>query len=54
MDITFPSGQVVRAYDLGGSIGKICYFGVWEDVRKVHAYLHKLLSRYYPVPFPKH
>jgi hypothetical protein len=54
VDITFPSGRVARAYDLGGSVGKICYIGVWEDVRKLHAYLHRLLNRYYPVPFPKH
>lgn len=54
VDITFPSGPIARAYDLGGSIGKICYIGAWKDARKLHGYLHKLLKRYYPVPFPKH
>lgn len=52
VDITFLGGSVTRAYDLGGSIGKICYIGVWDDVRRLHDYLHKLLGRYYPVPFP--
>jgi hypothetical protein len=53
VDITFSGGQVVRAYDLGGSVGKICYIGTWDRVRKLHEYLRELMTRYYPVPFPK-
>jgi hypothetical protein len=53
VDITFSGGQVVRAYDLGGRVGKICYVGTWDRVRKLHEYLHELMTRYYPVPFPK-
>jgi hypothetical protein len=53
MDITFSDGQVVRAYDLGGSVGKVCYIGARDRVHKLHEYLHKLMTRYYPVPFPK-
>ena len=53
VDITFSGGQVVRAYDLGGRVGEICYVGIWDRVRKLHEYLHDLMTRYYPVPFLK-
>ncbi len=53
VDITFTGGLVARAYDLGGSVGKICYTGTWDRVHKLHRYLRKLMSRYYLVPFPK-
>jgi hypothetical protein len=53
VDITFSGGQVVRAYDLGGRIGRVCYVGNKNRVRKLHEYLHELMTRYYPVPFPK-
>jgi hypothetical protein len=53
VDITFSGGHVVRAYDLGGRIGKVCYVGNKDRVRKLHEYLHDLMTRYYPVPFPK-
>jgi hypothetical protein len=54
LDIAFASGPVVRAYDLGGSVGKLCYLGLWDHVRGLHEYLRTLMSRYYPVPFPTH
>jgi hypothetical protein len=52
VDVTFKAGQVVRAYDLGGSVGKICYIGSWDNARRLHQYLRKLMTQYYPVPFP--
>ena len=52
IDVTFTAGQVVRAYDLGGSVGKICYVGSWHNVRRLHQYLRSLMTQYYPIPFP--
>jgi len=54
VDVTFAGGSVVRAYDSGGLVGKICHVGAWEDVHRLHDYLHKLMTRYYPLPFPAH
>jgi hypothetical protein len=54
VDITFTGGPVARVYDLGSSIGKICYIGNWDDIDRLHQFLRKLMTRYYPVPFPKH
>lgn len=53
VDITFSGGEVVQMYDLGGSVGKVCYVGTLDQVRKLHEYLRMLMTRYYPVPFPK-
>jgi hypothetical protein len=53
VDIMFSGESVVRAYDLGGSVGKICYVGSRDRAHKLHDYLHKLMTRYYPVPFPE-
>ena len=53
IDLTFTAGSVVRIYDLGGSVGEICYIGRWDQVHRLREYLHKLMTRYYPVPFPK-
>jgi hypothetical protein len=53
IDLTVASGSAVRIYDLGGSVGEICYIGRWDNVNRLHRYLHKLMTRYYPVPFPK-
>jgi hypothetical protein len=53
VDITFTGEQVVRVYDSGGSVNKICYVGTWAHVRKLHEYLYELMTRYYPIPFPK-
>jgi hypothetical protein len=53
IDLTFASRSAVRIYDLGGSVGEICYIGRWDNVDRLHQYLHKLMTRYYPVPFPK-
>jgi hypothetical protein len=53
IDLTFKSGLTVRIYDLGRSVRETLYIGRWDDVNRVHQYLHKLMSRYYPVPFPK-
>jgi hypothetical protein len=53
IDLTFASGWAVRIYDLGGSVGEICYTGRWDNVDRLHKYLHKLMTRYYPVPFSK-
>jgi hypothetical protein len=52
VDITFTGGTIVRVYDLGGSVGRLCYVGSWEQVRELHEYLHGLMARYYPLPFP--
>ena len=52
VEVTFKAGQVVRAYDLGGSVGKICYVGSWDNVRRLHQYLRNLMTQYYPIPFP--
>jgi len=53
LDITFSNGSSVRAYDLGGSVGKACFVGAWNRVHKLKDYVHGLMTRYYPVPFPK-
>jgi hypothetical protein len=53
IDLTLASGSAVRIYDLGGRVGEICYIGPRNSVRALHKYLHKLMTRYYPVPFPK-
>jgi hypothetical protein len=52
VDITFAGGSVARVYDLGGSVGKICHLGARSRALALHAYLRKLMTRYYPVPFP--
>jgi hypothetical protein len=52
VDIAFSDGAVVRTYDLGGTPGKLCYIGAWSQAQRLHDVLHKLMSRYYPVPFP--
>jgi hypothetical protein len=53
IDLTFASRSAVRIYDLGGSVGEISYIGRWDNVHGLHQYLYKLMTRYYPVPFPK-
>jgi hypothetical protein len=54
IDITFSDGQVARVYDLGGSVGKVCYSGGTRDrIRHFHEYVRNLMAQYYPVPFPK-
>jgi hypothetical protein len=53
VDVTLAGGSVTRAYDLGGSVGKICYPGARDHAHALHEYLRKLMTRYYPVPFPK-
>jgi hypothetical protein len=53
LDVTFMGESVVRIYDLGGSVGKLCYRGSRHDVERLHQYVHKLMTRYYPIPFPK-
>jgi hypothetical protein len=53
VDIIFSDETVVRVYDLGGTVGKLCYIGGWNQVRNFHKYLRELMARYYPVPFPK-
>ena len=52
LDIMFTGGPVVRAYDLGSPVGRICYVGDRDPVHKLHEYLRALMTRYYPVPFP--
>jgi hypothetical protein len=52
VDVTLTAGQVVRAYDLGGSVGNLCYVGSWDNARRLHQYLRKLMTQYYPIPFP--
>jgi len=52
IDIKFASGSTVRAYEVGGPARKIRHGGAWEDARRLHDYVHKLLSYYYPKPFP--
>jgi hypothetical protein len=52
VDITLSTGSVVRVYDLGGSVGEECYLGTGNHVRKLHDYLRKMMTRYYPLPFP--
>jgi hypothetical protein len=54
IDVTFTAGHVIRAYDLGGSVGKICYIGSWDNVHSLHQYLRKLMTQYYPIPFPNY
>ena len=54
VDLTLASGAVVRIYDLGGRVGEVCYIGKWDNVHKLHQYLRALMSRYYPVPYPRH
>jgi hypothetical protein len=53
INLTFASRSAVRIYDLGGTVGEIRYIGRWDNVYRLHHYLHKLMTRYYPVPFPK-
>ena len=53
IDLAFANGWAVRIYDLGGSVGQLCYTGRWDNVHRLHRCLHKLMTRYYPVPFPK-
>jgi hypothetical protein len=53
IDLTFGSGSAARIYDLGGSVGETHYIGRWDNVNRVQQYLRKLMTRYYPVPFPK-
>ena len=45
VEVTLTAGQVVRAYDLGGSVGKICYVGSWDNVRRLHRYLRNLMTQ---------
>jgi hypothetical protein len=52
LDIMFSGGLVVRAYDLGSPVGRICYVGDRAPVDKLHEYFRALMTRYYPVPFP--
>jgi hypothetical protein len=52
VDLTFADGTVIRLYDLGGQVGQACCVGSWDRVGRLHDYLRRLMSRYYPVPFP--
>lgn len=54
VDLTFAGGAVVRIYDLGGRVGEVCHVGSWDNVHRLHQYLRALMTRYYPVPFPRH
>jgi hypothetical protein len=32
----------------------LCHAGEWDRIRALHDHLRKLLSRHYPMPFPRH
>jgi len=53
VDVTFQDQSIVRIYDLGGSVGQLCIRGSRPEVERLHEYLHKLMARYYPVPFAR-
>jgi hypothetical protein len=53
VDVTFVDESVVRIYDLGGSLGQLCYRGSRADIERLHNHLRMLMTRYYPIPFPK-
>ena len=53
IDIEFAGGNTVRAYELGGSARKIRHRGAWDDAKRLHDVVHKLLVHYYPNPFPQ-
>jgi hypothetical protein len=50
--IEFVDGTAIRAYELGGSARQIRHISAWDDARRLHNVVHKLLARYYPQPFP--
>lgn len=52
IDVRFPRETVVRIYDLGGRPGRLCYHGEPRRVEQIHKYMHSLMERYYPIPFP--
>jgi hypothetical protein len=52
IDVTFAPETVVRIYDLGGKPGQLCYRGDSHQVEQIHKYMHSLMERYYPIPFP--
>jgi hypothetical protein len=52
VDLTFTDGTIIRLYDFGGQVSQACYVGSWDRVRGLHDYVRRLMSRYYPVPFP--
>ena len=51
VDVTFTAGPALRIYDLGGSVGQLCYRGNRESAERLHQFLRKLLTQYYPIPF---
>jgi hypothetical protein len=42
----------VRVYDLGGTIGNVCYRGGRAQAARLHADMSALTAKYYPRPFP--
>lgn len=53
IDVMFRGDLIVRTYDLGGSVGQLCYRGDKHDIGRLYRHLQSLMARYYPVPFPK-
>lgn len=52
IDLMDPRQGSVRVYDLGGTIGNLCYRGGRQQAAKLHTDLGALTSKYYPRPFP--
>src|SRR5262245_6964543 len=52
VDVVDLRHGTVRVYDLGGTLGLVCYRGGRDAATRLHADLGALLARYYPRPFP--
>lgn len=52
VDISDGSRGSLRVYDLGGTLGSLCYRGGRAEAVRLHSDLAALLARYYPRPFP--
>jgi hypothetical protein len=51
VDITLATGSAARAYDIRN--GSACYVGTETHARRLHDYMRRLMTRYYPIPFSK-
>jgi hypothetical protein len=52
VDLTDARQGPVRVYDLGGTVGSVCYRGGRAQAASLHTDLAALTAKYYPRPFP--
>jgi hypothetical protein len=53
IELTVPGSTPLVVYDRGSLPGKFCFLGHQQKAYELHALMQQMMTRYYPVPFPK-